>query len=769
MTNTFWQRVSYFLGLLSIAVLFGLVVFSANIEIKDLDLWLHLKMGEYIVQHKYVPDVDVLSCTIAGKPWVNHEWLFQVLAYLIYHNGGAEGLIAMQVFVVSFTLLVLLLLGYNKEKQFGITFLLLLIMLVYQTRFTIRPDIFSLLFFAFYIYILALHIDKRWSIYAIFIIQVLWANFHGFFFFGPFIILVGITAETLKRRTKLPWQWNKSGRLSDDEFQNLKKIFIIAILASLVNPLTFRGAWYPISVLINITGESRIFFSHIQELQRPLTWGTLLATGVYPYYKVLILISFMGFIFNRRKIDIGDFFVWLVFLSVSLIAVRNLVFFAFVAYLVSMTNYGSMSWKDIAPISFINQKFQHITVCLLKVLLIVWMLNYGSLMSLQGYFDFDKYELKSSFGGITQRNYPSKAADFLVANNIKGNFFNDFNSGAYTIGRCYPNIRVFIDGRTEVYGPEFFKYYAKIWNKNDISNLPDAIERYHLTGALLNSIMSAIPEKIISYFYNNKDWVVVYFDYDAVIFLKDVPENREIISKFRIDLSKWKPEKMDLKRLGPRFIPPFPFINRSFTLESLGLDDVALEEAREAVRILPSEIGAYKIMGKIYGKKKDFEKAFENFRIAAMYAPGDSEVRSNLALAYLKIGDYEHAIRQYNAIVRNNPKDPKGYFLFAKAYAEDGQWNEALSTLKKGFGLDSRAVSDVLEIGDVVFGKKKFNEALEFYKIALMGQKDMAKTYYKIGRCYQAVGQADQARDAFQKGLAIDPSNEDLKKGRQEL
>ena len=73
MANNFWKNVSYYFGLISIFVLFGLVVMAANIEIKDLDLWLHLKMGEIITQSKHVPDVDILSCTIAGKPWVNHE------------------------------------------------------------------------------------------------------------------------------------------------------------------------------------------------------------------------------------------------------------------------------------------------------------------------------------------------------------------------------------------------------------------------------------------------------------------------------------------------------------------------------------------------------------------------------------------------------------------------------------------------------------------------------------------------------------------------
>ena len=177
MSTTFWKKASYIFGLMAIGILFGLVVFSANIEIKDLDLWLHIKTGQFIVEHKYVPDADVLSCTIAGKPWVNHEWLFQVIVYLIFNSQGPDGLIAMQAMVVAATFFILLFLGYNREKQFGVIFILLLVMLVYRMRFTIRPDIFSLLFFACYIYILALHMEKKWSVIALFIVQALWTNF----------------------------------------------------------------------------------------------------------------------------------------------------------------------------------------------------------------------------------------------------------------------------------------------------------------------------------------------------------------------------------------------------------------------------------------------------------------------------------------------------------------------------------------------------------------------------------------------------------------
>ena len=106
-SDYWWKKISDIVGLLPIGAIFGLVVYMANIEIKDLDIWLHLAMGKYIWQNFYVPTVDVLSNSIAGAPWNNHEWLFQVIVYKIYEFWGPDGLIKMQVGIVIVTMLLL--------------------------------------------------------------------------------------------------------------------------------------------------------------------------------------------------------------------------------------------------------------------------------------------------------------------------------------------------------------------------------------------------------------------------------------------------------------------------------------------------------------------------------------------------------------------------------------------------------------------------------------------------------------------------------------
>ncbi len=706
LSNQFWQRLSFLAGLISIGVLFGLAVFSASVEIKDLDLWLHIGTGRYIAANGYVPAHDVLSCTIAGKPWVNHEWLFQLLVYQVHQWGGADGLITMQTVVVAATFLILLLLFYRRDRQWLVVFMLLLVLMVYQTRFTIRPDIFSLLFFTLFITAYRHLMDKVWVLYALLGVQLLWVNMHGFFFLGPLLMWVAYLAQWVKRRIPLPWEWNTVGRLGDEAYKRLGLIAVALLFVCLLNPLTLKGALYPLTVFFQLGGDSKIFFKHIYELQKPISVATLWSSN-YMYYKILIVLSAYSFLINRRRLDLTMVLLWAAFLLFSLAAIRNLIFFAFGAYIVFMVNTASIQWRDIIPFTFANDKFKYITGIFAKLLLTCWMVNTGLDLSVNGYFDYSTYERKSEFWGVSKRNYPTKAVDFLVKNKVKANIFNDFNSGAYLVGRTHPNIKVFIDGRTEQYGSAFFEQYQKIWKEGDRKLFDDFARRYNITGAFLNSANQEIPAKVVRMFYEMKDWSVVYFDDDAVIFLKQHPAHKAIIDRHALDLATHEPKGIDLLRLGPKRIDPYIFTNRAYTLESMGLYEPALKEAAMALKIAPDWVPAYKLMGKIYGQQGKHRKAFEYLRIAVMYNPRDLQTRGSLALAYEKLKDYKGAIKQYERMIEDAPQDPKGYFGLAKVYALQGKSRKAIETLKTARQLASAAKPpkdkvDVQQIRDII-------------------------------------------------------------------
>jgi len=769
MSDNFWKKISYYAGYIPIGALFGLVVYFANFEIRDLDLWLHIAMGRFIAVNHFVPDFDVLSCSLAGAPWNNHEWLFQVLVYNLYRLWGADGMLRMQMVVVALTMFVLLLLGYNREKQISTIIGLLLVFLVFQQRFTIRPDIFSLLFFALYIYVLALHIDKKWAIVALFIIQMFWTNFHGFFFFGPLFICIGLVSEWLRRHIRLPYEWNESGNLNDEEYRRLKVILLFVILACCVNPAFAKGAVYPIGVFFSLSGENKIFFDYIQELQRPVEWSTLFQAGEFRFYKLLILISSLTFLFNRRRIDISALLFWLIFLVFSLKAARNASFFAFAAYLVIINNNLSTDYSQIMPIRFTGKKFQHITSAFVKLLILVWILQFGEGVATRSYYDFDKYERKSEFGGISLRSYPTKAVDFLVHNQVSGNFFNDFNSGAYLLGRTHPQIKVFIDGRTEVYGGNFFRQYQKIWDQGDKELFEKVVKEMNITGALFNATRHRIPTNLIQYLYQHKDWTMVYFDYDAVVFLRNVKLNAKVIEQHKIDLKNWEGEDYDLMKMGPEKVLPYQPYYRAYTLETLKLYDLALREADKALAVAPNYAEPYSIKGKIYAQKKDFQKAFENFRIGVMLNPGKKEAQHNLSLAYMDLEAYTWAIKQYRKIMAIWPNDPKAYFFLAKALAKNEQYTESLEALGQAHQMNPKDVIDIIKIGDIAFEQYSYETAKDMYTLALTTKKDLASTHTKLGLVHKVLGKTLEAKKAFETALSLDPENKKIRQHLKDL
>ena len=762
MSDSFYRRLSLIFGFFVIAAIFAMQAFVANLEIKDLDLWLHLGVGRHIVENGFhIPDVDFLSCTIAGKSWINHEWLFQVIAHTIYRFSGPDGLIMMQVILVSVTGLLLFLLGYNNKRQFLCVLSFLFVALVYQMRFTIRPDLFSLFFFVIYMMALSFFLKSKWALLLVFITQVLWSNIHGFFFFGPLLVLIPLVSELIRRRVPLPWEWNKTGKLDDAEYRNLFWMLVVSFLACLVNPLTFRGAWYPVDVFLQLSGESAIFFDHIMELKRPITMATLWDGGENQYYKILILITAVSFVFNRRKINISTLIFWGLFLFFSLTAVRNTVYFSFAAFLVLMNNVSQLSLEDVFPLKIEDEKFIHVTGVVLKIILLVWVGQYIIEASGHGYFDFDKYERKSEFGGVSQRNFPDKAVDFLVENKVQGNMFNEFNSGAYVVGRCFPDIKVYIDGRTEVYGPQFFKHYLKAVDGQDVDIFKNELEKYDISIVLFNTVRGEAPEKILRFLEQSEEWKLVYLDFDGLVFLKDGEQHYDVISRHEIQPQHWMVQRLDEYRLGSRKVVPYYHVNRAYSLKALGYPDAAVAEVRAALDIYPGYPEAFALLGQVHAERNEVEEAFRYFRLALTYNSSSRLLRTNFAKMYELLGRYDEAIHQYNIVIERFPQHAQAYFLIARTYIRAGRANEARYYAKSGFELDKKTAKDVMELGDILMENQAYMEAVDMYAVALGGERRLREVRIKLGEAFEKAGQADRARDEWEIALELSSEGEE--------
>ncbi len=629
------------LSLVSLMMLlaFGaLAIWMANIEILDLDLWLHLGAGRYIWRHGTIPGTDIFSATLAGRPWINHEWLFQVVAVLAYRLAGPDGLIALRVIIVGLLFTLLWFGGYRRDTPVWTVILLLLVLFVLDVRMTLRPDLFSLLFLTLYLLVLRMdRLSSRKGVLFLGICQVLWTNTHGFFILGPLIILAHLLGEWSRRRLPLPWKRSDARGFSDEGYTRLKIAFGLTLGATLVNPRFLQGAFYPFNVMATLSGQSKMFLHYVGELRPPITWPTLLAHDRFFAFKILILLSASTLWVNRRRLDLSLVLLWILFLFMALNAMRNVVFFAVIAYFVILANTPPLcSFKILRRLGDRHGVRFLLISLLINLCVTGWIIRQIQARARYGYFNWDRYTYKSDYGGISLINYPHKAVDFLLAAGIQGRFFNDFNSGAYLIGRTAPAIKVFVDGRTEFYGPGYMQQQDKIW-KGDTRLFEEVVQKYHLTGVFAGSARAPAPEAFLRYLAASPSWVLVYFDHDAAIFLKDIPANQPWIHRYAVDLSQWRVPSIDLIRLGLRNPLPDQHIRRAYGLYAMGYLDQAEQELREVRKAYPrGNAKVYYLLGKIAVQRKQNRLAFENFRKAWILKPLP-KIRQDLDKAFARL------------------------------------------------------------------------------------------------------------------------------------
>jgi len=83
----FWLRKGPSFLLVLTVLIVTLEFMMARGGMGDPDIWWHLRNAEYLFQTHHLPHVDTYSFTVAGQPWMNHEWLAEIPFYLAWRAG----------------------------------------------------------------------------------------------------------------------------------------------------------------------------------------------------------------------------------------------------------------------------------------------------------------------------------------------------------------------------------------------------------------------------------------------------------------------------------------------------------------------------------------------------------------------------------------------------------------------------------------------------------------------------------------------------------
>lgn len=473
----------------------------------DGDTGYHIRAGEWILSHRSVPYHDMFSFLTPPLPWTAHEWLSEIIMALVHNAFGLTGL---SVFFAAILALVSLLL-FRMLKREGnniivAVFLVLLATISSQIHWLARPHVFSLLFFLLWYWILEEYRLRGTNrLYLLPAIMLLWVNLHGGFLAGFMLLCIYLAAD-------LPGCFARCSELRSEARQRLKSLIIILAICvpvSCINPYGFHILLFPFNLVSN-----KLIMDSVTEFLSPNFHEPS------PFkYLILALVTILAL--SRKKLRLVELLLLLVFLNMSLYSVRYIPLFALVSAPIFMRyidllladtqgKFSAFLAKKAANFSKIDASSGGILWPLAAVGTITWLVASGTIQY-----------------GFNHKDMPVEAVKFIEKAQIPGNMFNNDEFGDYVIYAAWPRYKVFFDGRSDMYGSSRLKEYMQIINFED--GWENTLEKYRI-----NWIFFDTNSRFTRYLKERKDWVLIYQDKVACIFIKNTAENHLIINKFII-------------------------------------------------------------------------------------------------------------------------------------------------------------------------------------------------------------------------------------------
>jgi hypothetical protein len=444
-------RMTRFIPRLSLGALVLAIGFMAKImapHFDDPDFYWQVKTGEYLLSSWPLPGGDVFTYTHPGSPWVLSEWLAQIVLYLVFSSTGYFGT---AVFVAAMCGLCGWLTYLNCRRHMDNPVHAIVVAtagsLLLLTAAP-RPQLFSFVCFTATLYVLLeFKYARRDRLLALLpAILVLWANTHGGFFIGLVLIALFIISE---------WSIYALGLGGSVEGPRLKRLAMwsaAALLVTLINPQHFRLWMYPIEAIVFSGDAQTINEWQSPSFHIPLTQGFL----------ALVLLFFVLQSWSKRRPDLTEVMVPLVFIASAFYSIRNMPIASigltpFLAKSLSSVSVpataksrllsvlGKVTGPDktVPPSALSDRHEQVLNWALLFLTIIALALGYPA--------------IKRKQEAAVAAYLPVGAADFILAHHIIGRMFNSYEYGGYLIFRLFPKQKVFIYGRTDIYKDNFVR------------------------------------------------------------------------------------------------------------------------------------------------------------------------------------------------------------------------------------------------------------------------------------------------------------------------
>jgi hypothetical protein len=169
---------------------YALMLLAGNRLLIDPDTMWQITIGQWILDHHAVPETDVYSFTMYGRPWISTQWLAQVLYAKAFTLAGWSGPVVLAAAAIALTFALLAAnLSRRLSESATLVFIAAALALAAPHLLLARPQVLAMPVMVLWIGALIEAADRREApSFRLLPLMALWANLHGGFVFGLFFI-----------------------------------------------------------------------------------------------------------------------------------------------------------------------------------------------------------------------------------------------------------------------------------------------------------------------------------------------------------------------------------------------------------------------------------------------------------------------------------------------------------------------------------------------------------------------------------------------------
>jgi len=368
-----------------------------------------------------------------------------------------------------------------------------------ELRFRTRPELVSYLFLAIVLHLLHRHAQGLPShLWLLPGIHLVWANVHSLFILGWGAIACFVVGLAIQRR----------------RFERRLVFWSAASFAvAFINPYGLRGVLFPFTLATRLQQEN-VFAQSIGEFVSPFN---LKLSDQFPFYPLVPIFAFRFFFVlsmfalwaaARRK-RWWCLLLWLAFAPLAALMIRNMPPLVIACFPATVWGFPAGAILErlhlrerTRRLALAGALAAAAAACVILALRVT-----------NGSYYVSSRRVERFGWGWSASELPIEAARYAKEAGLRGPLFNALSLGGYLMW-ALPE-PVFIDGRLEVVGEEFYMYYQSVLASERA--MEECVARYGIRWAMFPT--AGYP-RLLAFFSHDARWRLAYLDPLVVIFTR---------------------------------------------------------------------------------------------------------------------------------------------------------------------------------------------------------------------------------------------------------